>query len=199
MNLPACQAKYIIPFQNGLIYPDLVSDLAGGILDSGLTAGGLAAILMTWLVEVSGPRPRRIETMCAVSALPEIREFLRACAARNGWGEAMLNRLDAVSEETLLILLREAGDGRMDGRSRRLRLSLTRREGGAKLEFVMAVGGDNIQERLAVLGDVNDEGRLDRDVSIRLLRHLASSVRHQQYHDADIVTVLVREPLADSR
>ena len=138
--------------------------------------------------------------MCALSALPDIREFLKACAARNGWGEAMLNRLDAVSEETLLLLLREAGDGRTGGgRSRRLRLSLSRGEGGAKLEFVAAAGGDsNIQERLALLGDVNDEGRLERDVSIRLLRHLASSVRHQQYHDADIVTVRVRESEAES-
>ena len=189
-----------VGFQNGLIYPDLVSDLAGGILGSGLTAGGLAAILMTWLVEVTAPRPRRIETVCALSALPEIREFLRKCAARNGWGDAMLNRLDAVSEETLLILLRETGDGRMGGRSRQLRLSLSREQRGAKLEFVVAIGGDdNIQERLALLGDVNDEGRLERDVSIRLLRHLASSVRHQQYHDVDIVTVRVREPKADSR
>ena len=62
-----------------------------------------------------------------------------------------------------------------------------------------AAGGDNIQERLALLDDVNDEGRLERDVSIRLLRHLASSVRHQQYHDVDIVTVRVREPSAEGR
>ena len=111
-----------------------------------------------------------------------------------------MSRLDAVSEETLLILLREAGDGRMGGKSRRLRLSLSRAEGGAKLEFVAAAGSDNnIEERLALLGDVNDQGRLERDISIRLLRHLASSVRHQQYHDADIVTVRVREPLAESR
>lgn len=31
----------------------------------------------------------------------------------------------------------------------------------------------------------------DREVSLRLLRHLASSVRHEQYHDSDIVTVRV--------
>ena len=38
---------------------------------------------------------------------------------------------------------------------------------------------------------------MERDVSIRLLHHLASSVRHQQYHDADIVSVQVEAPPAD--
>ena len=31
----------------------------------------------------------------------------------------------------------------------------------------------------------------EREVSLRLLRHLASSVHHQQYHDTDIVTIRV--------
>ena len=34
-------------------------------------------------------------------------------------------------------------------------------------------------------------------VSLRLLRHHASSVHHQQYHDTDIVTVRVDPPRAD--
>ena len=35
---------------------------------------------------------------------------------------------------------------------------------------------------------------IEREVSLRLLRHLASSVRHQQYHDTEIVTVRVERP-----
>ena len=35
---------------------------------------------------------------------------------------------------------------------------------------------------------------IEREVSLRLLRHLASSVHHQQYHDTDIVTVRVKRP-----
>ena len=187
-----------VGFQNDLIYPELVSEFAGGILSNGLTAGGLAAILMTWLVEATGPRPHRMETECAVSSLPQIREFLKAFAARNRWSGAMADRLDAVAEETLLTLLQQFEDGEAHDRPRRLRLSSSRGEGGATLEFVVAPSGENIQERLALLGDVNDQGRSERDVSIRLLQHLASSVRHQQYHDADIVTVQVKERVADS-
>ena len=33
--------------------------------------------------------------------------------------------------------------------------------------------------------------QVEHELSLRLLRHYASSVRHQQYHDTDIVTVRV--------
>jgi len=44
------------------------------------------------------------------------------------------------------------------------------------------------------LGEVEDDTPVAHEVSLRLLRHLASSVRHRQYHDTDIVTVRVDAP-----
>ena len=32
---------------------------------------------------------------------------------------------------------------------------------------------------------------MEQEVSLRLLRHYASSVRHSQYHDTDVITVRV--------
>ena len=103
----------------------------------------------------------------------------------------MAGRLDAAGEETLLSLVRdeEAGD-----RPRRLRL-VARREGeGAVLEFVVAARDDNIQDRLALIAEEPGETPAEREVSLRLLRRLATSVRHQQFHDTDIVTVRVAAP-----
>ena len=48
-----------------------------------------------------------------------------------------------------------------------------------------------------MLPDESDETSIEQEVSLRLLRHLASSVRHQQYHDTDIVTVRVKAAAAD--
>ena len=78
----------------------------------------------------------------ALSALPEIHEFLRDFAARSG---ATGHHLDAVAEETLLALLRPGEDGRAQGTPRRLRLSASRVGGGATLEFVVAPSGENIE------------------------------------------------------
>ena len=49
-------------FQNGAIFPEYFNDFAGGLLQNGMTAGGLAAILMTMFLELTQPRRRRMET-----------------------------------------------------------------------------------------------------------------------------------------
>ncbi|MYA97808.1 MAG: hypothetical protein F4X91_15525 [Nitrospinae bacterium] len=182
-----------VGFQNGAIFPEHVSGFAGGLLQNGMMAGGITAIAMTALMELTKPRPSRIEVECDLSALSEIREFIGAFASRSGWDEAMAARLDAVGEETLLTLLgqEEAGE---EPERRRLLLVARSEDGGAVLEFVASKGEENLQDRIALLGEASAGDMIEREVSLRLLRHLASSVRHQQYHGTDIVTVRV-EPL----
>ena len=58
------------------------------------------------------------------------------------------------------------------------------------MEFLAVFEKENIEDRLAYLSDqaeVPDE----HEISFRLLRHYASSVRHRKYHGIDIVTVQV--------
>ena len=178
--------------QYGFIFPDFVATFAGGMLKSALTAGGLVAILLTAVLVLTGPRRQRLETQLAVASLPALREFLRDLVQRHQWGSAMNGRLDAVAEETLLTLLRD--DREAAERERRLLLVASREGNAAVLEFIAAGGQENIEDRLAVLGETATEASVERDVSLRLLRHLASEVRHRQYHDVDIVTVRVVEP-----
>ena len=182
-----------VSFQNGLIFPEYFSEFAGGLLQNGITTGGFVALLMTLFVELTEPRRRRIEVDFALSALPKIREFLGAFASRSSWDAAMANRLDAVGEETLLTLIQQ--DEAAEGHDRRrLLLVAHKEEGGAVLEFVASTGEENLQDRLALLGERPTGDLIEQEVSLRLLRHLATSVRHQQYHDTDIVTVRVHAP-----
>ena len=178
--------------QYGFIFPDFVATFAGGMLKSALTAGGLVAILLTAVLVLTGPRRQRLETQLAVASLPALREFLRDLVQRHQWGSAMNGRVDAVAEETLLTLLRD--DREAAERERRLLLVASSEGNVAVLEFIAAGGQENIEDRLAVLGETATEASVERDVSLRLLRHLASEVRHRQYHDVDIVTVRVVEP-----
>ncbi|MDE0029039.1 MAG: hypothetical protein OXU42_06540 [Deltaproteobacteria bacterium] len=178
-----------VGFQSGVIFPEYFGGFAGGLLQNGMTAGGLAAILMTLFVELTAPRPSRIEVEFGVGALPTIREFLAGFVSRAGWNKATADRLDAVAEETLLTLV---GQNEADeGRRRRLRLTARKEGGGARLEFVAAVGNENIEDSMAVLGTGPVEAPDEHEISLRLLRHLASRVHHQQYHGTDIVTVHV--------
>ena len=179
--------------QNGLLFPEYVADIAGGLLANGITVGGLVAILMTLFLEVTAPRVSRLEVESDVSVLPQVRKFIGEFAARSGWGSKMVDRLDAASEETLLMLADPDDDAEKRER-RRLFLSARKEADGAVIEFVAAAGKENIQDRIGLLAEQPDDLLMEREVSLRLLRHIASSVRHQQFHDADIVTVRVDAP-----
>ena len=94
-----------VGFQSDLVFPEHVSKFAGGFLCNGVTAGGIAVILMTLFVEMTKRRRSRIEAAFDLSVLPKVREFLGAFASRSGRGAAMADRLDAACEETLLTLV----------------------------------------------------------------------------------------------
>ncbi len=186
-----------IGFENGVIFPEFVAGLTGGLPPNGMIAGGVVAIAATLFMELTKPRRSRIEVAFEPSALHDIRAFMAGFVSRSGWDEAMAARLDAVGEETLLTLL-AADEDAPEAEPRRLLVVARREDGGATLEFIASRGEDNLQDRIALLGDTGASEVLEREVSLRLLRHLASSVRHQQYHDTDIVTVRVEPggPLA---
>ena len=182
-----------VGFQNEAIFPEFFAEFAGGVFQNGMTSGGLAAILMTLFIEFTSRRPSRMEASFDMSALPTVREFLAKFASRSGWDQAMGDRIDAAAEETLLTLLDQDEEAE---KSKPRRLLLTARKEGdeAVLEFVASAGEENLQDQMAVLGEQTAGAPVEREISLRLLRHIASSVRHQMYHNVDIVTVHVKNP-----
>ena len=177
-------------FQSGQIPAEYFGTWAGSLLENGMTSGGLAAILLSAFMELSGPRRRRIETDLNVGAQPKIRDFLEKFASRAGLGEEMAGRMALAAEETLLVLLDQA-DRDEALAARRLRVTARAESGGAELEFLAATGEGNIEDRMALAGGRAAEVPVEHDFSLRLLQHLATSVRHQKYHDTDIVSVRV--------
>ena len=194
-----------LAFEFDLIFPAYFAEFAGGLLSNGLTTGGLVALLLTALTT---RRKSRLRVALDVAELARIREFIQAFSARHGL-TAVTERLEAASEETLLTLLelRNAADEAAeadvtaeaeatpddDGR-RELLLTASEEDGEAVLEFrVGAAGSDelNLQDRLAWLEAETRAADVEQEISLRLLRHLASSVRHQQFHDVDILTLRV--------
>ena len=178
-------------FQNAWIFPDLLGDgFLGVLLGNGMTSGALVAVILMVFIELTSPRRRRLEVTLDSDALPSMTEFLRGFASRAGWNGASAERLVLVAEETLISLLSEERDDLEEDRPRRLVVTVRAGVGGAELEFVTASEGENLEDRLSYLGETPDIPD-SREISFRLLRHYASSVRHQKYHGVDIVTVSV--------
>ncbi len=185
-------------FQNGGLFIDQMSPFFAEMLGNGMTSGGLTALVLSVFVELAGPRRKRLVTTLGVNALPEISGFLEGFAARAGWDGGMLQRVQLASEEALVSLMGEEGaegaEGGEGGPARRLRLSVRSEHGAAELEFLAVSGEGNLEDRMALAGEHSVEIEAEHDFSLRLLRHLAASVRHQKYHDVDILTVRVEVP-----
>ena len=177
-------------FQNEKIFPEFFSQFAGGIFQNGMTAGGLTAILLTLVLEGAQRNRHRLEIDFELSSLPGIREFLHQFAVRRRWNPATIERLEAVSEEALVSLLEREEE---KGVRRRLLLVASQKEGEAVLEFAVGASSEeNFQDRIELL-DQRDTGTgLEREMSLRILQHLASSIHHQQYYDIDILTLRVK-------
>ena len=178
-------------FQSGAIFPEFFSVFAGGLFNNGMTSGGFIAIFMTLFMEFTERRPRRFEAAFDLSSLGDLREFLREFASDYGWDDAMASRMEAVGEEVLLTLLERKDDDREGGS---LTVSARREDNGVVLEFIAATKeGENLQDRIALLGEPVEEALIEKEASLRLMRHFADSIRHQQYHGVDILSVRVKD------
>ena len=179
-----------VGFQNQAIFADALGEWWGSLLGNGMTAGGLTAIALTAFMELTGPRRKRIETALTVEALPDVVAFLREFASARSWSPASIQRLCSAGEEALLSLVEpDAGAGAQGGR--RLLVIARSSRGSAELEFIAAPGEENLEDRMVLLAERGGGAPAEHEISLRLLRHYASSVYHQQYHDTDIVTVRV--------
>ncbi len=183
-------------FQFGLFnLPDLGA-VVNALMKSGITTGGFGAIAMILYIEFTNPRRMRFESELHIDALPELNEFMQRFADRRGWDDSMKNRLSAVGEETLLTLAPLDLTGSDEARDERQLVVVASSEGEvAELEFIGG-GGDemNIEDRVRQLQQHDSEAVVENELSLQLLRAYASSVRHQQYRGADIITVRVDPP-----
>lgn len=176
--------------QNGLIFPSLLVDGWGDTLGNGMVSGGLVAILLTLWIEYTNPRPARLETEFGMAQLPSILNFLGRFAQRHGLDSSTTDRIRAAAEESMLVLAEH-----VDGESvpSRLRLNARTDDAGAELEFLVGKADANLEDRLA---DLDPRARpAEPELSLRLLRHVATAVRHQQFYDVDILTVRVDRPV----
>ena len=151
----------------------------------------LRRFIFTLLMNLTGPRARRLETDLHVSSLPKIDAFCarspRALTGTSpppsGCARPARRPCRACSRST---------PSKPPMPRRNLIISARGADSRIELEFVATSAGmdENLEDRLAYLGgqmQIED----DRERSFRLLRHYASSVQHRKYHEIDVVTVQV--------
>ncbi len=178
-------------FQHDLFFAGGMDGWLAELLGNGMASGGLAALIMTGFLELTDSRRKRIETSLDPDSLPQINNFISGMSSRKGWNQETIHRLQLVAEEAFHVLMETNQINEEPGGKRRLRLAIRPHGSGAEMEFIAAGSDGNIEDRLALIEDRHAPDPLEHELSLRLLRHFASSVRHQQYLDTDIVTITV--------
>ena len=175
-------------FQNQAIFADLLTGTWNALLSNSVTSGGLAAALMIGFIELTAARRKHLEVDLDFTSMPEVDRFLQRFAIDRGWNGASIERLRAVGEETLAIMVLYEDE---DISERRLIINAHVNDDIAELEFLSAAYDvENLEDRLAYMSE-QPEVLDELEVSYRLLRHYSSSVRHKKFHNMDVITVHV--------
>lgn len=170
----------------------LVAQPWDSLLGDGLTLGTATAVGLSLFLRATSPRPRRLEAVLDPSAFSAIDSFLEQMAGERGWDDLSTQRLRSAGEETLTSLL-QPGNTYSEKTTPRL-IVVAHPEGRSiEMEFMAVLEQENLEDRLAHLAEEDQEWD-EREISFRLLRHHAASVRHQKYQGIDIVTVKVDRP-----
>ena len=178
-----------LAFQFDWIYPEAFQGIWAELLGNGMTVGGFTVILLAMFEEILRGRRSRLKTRLTPGILSEIDDFMVKFAARKDLGEEMELRLRAVGEETVHILMRGEEEEKTDGSGRRLLLIAGSDGDSADLEFIATTDETNLEDQMVMLNE--GAPSIGEETPLRLLRHYASSIRHQQYHDIDILSIRV--------
>ena len=175
-----------------MAFRDLFEGTISHLVGNTIVVGGMAAIMMTLFTELSGFRAKKLRTDLSQSSLRAVDDFLCQFADRHNWTEEGKNRLRLVGEEVMLSLFNEENDGPVE-QKRRLVATIRPDSGSAEIEIVVASDDatqGNIENRMAYLGQ--DQALEDEEqLSLRILRHYASSVHHRKYYGIDIISCRV--------
>ena len=173
-------------------FSGLFEGTASHLVGNTIVTGGLAAIGMTTLTEITSFRAKKLRADLSQASLPAIDAFLCQFAEANSWTEEGKNRLRLVGEEVMLSLLEEERQDPAE-KKRSLVATIRPQSGSAEIEVVVASDDaiqGNVENRIAYLGQdqiLEDEQQL----SIRILGHYASSVHHRKYYGIDVVSCQV--------
>ena len=178
-----------VGLESGSVFESVLGPTWSASLGNGMTIGVLATVLLTAFLELTSPRRRRLDVELDASAAAGIDAFLREIAGRSGWNAASGGRLRGAGEEALECLLQLRGE-QADGAAPRLILFARPGRETVEMEFLVVSERENIEDHLTYLSE-RAETPEESELSFRLLRHYASSVRHRQYHGIEIVTVKV--------
>ena len=180
-----------LAFQMDWIFPEYFQGPWDDLMSNGMTVGGLTVVALTLLGDMAKGRRKRLKTQLSAGALPEIATFLSEFAHGKTWGQSMSERLVAVGETTLKLLIDPSIED-SEAETRSLLLTVRNDGNGIALEFVAATNAANLEDSIVALTDWRQTGDEEgEDRLLELLRDSTASVRHRRYYDTDVISIQI--------
>jgi xanthine permease XanP len=185
-GLIVCTAFWLATgFQNQLIFHDYLPTWATGLLDNGMTAGGLLAIVMMMALKLKDKPKRRLEMPATIAAVPEVQALALNKAQELGWDKSATMRLELAAEEALTFLF--DGKTRRDGK--KIGVSVHGENDAIILEFV---SGPTLSNFDNMLQNSSGQEPTEQSVGLRLLSGICDSCKHMQFNNIDVLTLTLR-------
>jgi len=119
------------------------------------------------------------------ASITKLRAILDDAAASAGWDPPAVDRLQLAGEEAFVYLLDRQADA---SAPRPISLAVRHPGDALELEFVSGPEAENLEARLHGL---SEEASAIDDAGLRILRHMAREVKHEQFRELDVLTVTV--------
>ncbi len=168
-----------VGFQNRQLFEGLLPEFLANLLNNGMTAGGISAVLLSWLVSLKNQVTRKVTVDLSSEGLQKAMDFVSDKASRRGWRGEDLSRLLLVTEEAFVFVME---DEQIEAESVSLRLRVDSQT--ADLELVSSETEANVETLIRDLDDSTDDSE---QLRLKILKHMVDELRHQQFSDADFL------------
>lgn len=172
-------------FQSQSIFHEFLPQWARGLLDNGMTAGGLLAIVMMIALKLKDKPKRRLEVPAEITSVHDVQAFVVDRAKALGWDKHACMRLELVAEEAMAFLF----DGQTSSSDKKIGVALTSEDDIMILEFV---AGPTLANFDNMLQNASTDEPTEQSLGLRLLSGLCDDCKHMQFNNIDVLTVSLR-------
>ena len=143
-----------------------------------MTAGGIAAVLLSWLVSLKNKRQSRDTQPLSAEGLNSSLAFVTEKARDSDWRGEDLNRLLLAVEEAFVYMMSNTPDGVTE-----LELRIRAAADNAEVEMRCGETKTNVETKLRNI----DMSENPEDLGLKVLKHMTDDLKHQQFSNGEFL------------
>ena len=167
-----------IGFQNQQLFDGLMPDYLASLLNNGMTAGGIAAVLLSWLVSLKNKRQAKTVQVLDKAGLAGALAFVTEKARESDWRGEDLNRLVLAVEEAFVYVMTHTPPG-----VRELELRVRAASDSAEVEIRCGETTSNVETKLRNI----DTSENPEDLGLKVLKYMTDDFKHQQFSNGEFL------------